>query len=494
MTPIVTDYLVLGAGTTGLAFADTLIEQDPTAHVTLVDRRARPGGHWVDAYPFVRLHQPSAFYGVNSLPLGQGRLDTDGLNAGLAELATGTEVCAYFERVLHDTLLASGRVRWLPLHELHEAAGAAPTVESLLTGARTEIQVRRRVVDAQHQAPGIPATQRPSFEVAPGVRLVPPGVLPQLGQRIAAGDMPPLRRYVVVGAGKTAMDSITWLLRTGGVDPAAVQWLVPRDAWLVNRVTTQNGPEFFDASIGGQADTMQAFAEADTIEALYLRLEAAGVLLRIDRGRWPTMFHFATTTPAEVAVLATVQDVVRLGRVRRIESDAIVLDGGRSEVPDPAATLFVDCTASAVMPRPLVPVFQPGRIVLQMLRVPQPAFSAALAAWLEVHGGDDKRRNGLAAPVPFTHTLADYARTMAVGLWNQAQWGQDPALRAWIRASRLDGFSRLMASAPKDDAAKQATMARLKQSSMQAMANLPRLIAAASAPQSATQPAPRSAP
>lgn len=482
MTRIDTDYLILGAGTTGLAFADTLIEQDPTAHVTLVDRRGRPGGHWVDSYPFVTLHQPSAFYGVNSLPLGQGRLDTDGLNAGLAELATGTEVCAYFERVLHDKLLPSGRVRWLPMHEmheLHEAAGAVPTVESLLTGARTEVEVRRRVVDAQHQAPGIPATQRPRFEVAPGVRLVPPGVLPQLGQRIAAGDMPPLRRYVVVGAGKTAMDSITWLLRTGGVAADAIQWLVPRDSWLVNRVTTQNTPEFFDAAIGGQADTMQAFAEAGSIEDLYLRLEAAGVLLRIHRERWPTMFHFATTTPAEAALLATVQDVVRLGRVRRIEADTIVLDAGRVAVPDPQATLFIDCTASAVMPRPLVPVFQPGRIVLQMLRVPQPAFSAALAAWIEVHGGDDKRRNALAAPVPFTHTLADYARTMAVGLWNQAQWGQDPALRAWIRASRLDGFSRLMASAPKDDAVRQATMARLKQCSMQAMANLPKLIAAA---------------
>ncbi len=25
-----------------------------------------PGGHWTRAYPFVRLHQPSAYYGVNS--------------------------------------------------------------------------------------------------------------------------------------------------------------------------------------------------------------------------------------------------------------------------------------------------------------------------------------------------------------------------------------------------------------------------------------------
>ena len=33
--------------------------------VTLVDRREGPGGHWQQAYPFVRLHAPSTYYGVN---------------------------------------------------------------------------------------------------------------------------------------------------------------------------------------------------------------------------------------------------------------------------------------------------------------------------------------------------------------------------------------------------------------------------------------------
>ena len=43
--------------------------------VVLLDRRAKPGGHWNDAYDFVRLHQPAAFYGVNSLKLGCGEAD-----------------------------------------------------------------------------------------------------------------------------------------------------------------------------------------------------------------------------------------------------------------------------------------------------------------------------------------------------------------------------------------------------------------------------------
>ena len=68
-----TDYLVIGSGAAGLAFADTLIQENSDAHVTIVDRRGKPGGHWNDAYSFVRLHQPASFYGVNSLELGSGR-------------------------------------------------------------------------------------------------------------------------------------------------------------------------------------------------------------------------------------------------------------------------------------------------------------------------------------------------------------------------------------------------------------------------------------
>ena len=65
------DYLVVGAGTAGMSFIDTLLTEDPAATVILVDRNSKPGGHWTMAYRFVRLHQPSCNYGVNSLRLGK---------------------------------------------------------------------------------------------------------------------------------------------------------------------------------------------------------------------------------------------------------------------------------------------------------------------------------------------------------------------------------------------------------------------------------------
>jgi cation diffusion facilitator CzcD-associated flavoprotein CzcO len=77
-----TDYLVIGSGAAGMAFTDALLTHSD-ATVTVVDRRHAPGGHWLDAYPYVRLHQPSAFYGVSSVPLGHDTVEPAEWNCAL---------------------------------------------------------------------------------------------------------------------------------------------------------------------------------------------------------------------------------------------------------------------------------------------------------------------------------------------------------------------------------------------------------------------------
>jgi hypothetical protein len=181
--------------------------------------------------------------------------------------------------------------------------------------------------------------------------------------------------------------------------------------------------------------------------------------------------------PGEVEVLRRIRDVVRLGRVRALEADRMVLDDG--EVAVAPGTIFVDCTASAVRRRPVQPVFQGDRVVLQMLRLPQPAFSAALTAWVEAHVEDEEQKNRLCAPVAFPHTLEDYAGATMTTMWNQFHWSQDRELRRWIRTSRLDGFGKLVAGADRDDAHKQAVLARYRDQAVAAMGNLPKLAAAA---------------
>ncbi len=375
-----TDYLVIGSGAAGLAFADTLLAEAPDAHITIVDRHGSPGGHWNDAYGFVTLHQPSAFYGVNSLALGSGHKDGTGLNRGLYELACGAEVSGYFDRVMRQRLLPSGRVRYLPLSNVRDDG----SVESLLSGARTEVAVRRKTVDARYLSPAVPSTHRPRFAVAPGVRLVPPNALPGLWHGMRHAGLP--RRFLVIGAGKTAMDTCIWLLQCGA--PAeALAWVVPRDSWLTNRVTTQNAPEFFHEAIGGQADQMEACARASSVDDLFLRMEASGSMLRIDRDRMPAMYHFATVSVAEVEVLRQVRNLVRLGHVLALEPGRAVLEQG--EWPIDADTLCIDCTASALAPREAQPIFQDGRIVLQVFSMLLPTFSAAITAWVEAHHADE---------------------------------------------------------------------------------------------------------
>ena len=468
MDTIDTDYLVIGTGTAGLAFADTLIEQTD-AHVTLVDRHGKPGGHWNDAYSFVTLHQPSAFYGVNSMELGTGRKDTVGPNQGLYELASGAEVCGYFDRVMNHKLLPSGRVSY---HPMCNFLGNGE-FESLLSGRRTRVTVRKKLVDATYLSPKVPSTHTPAFTVGAGVRLVAPNALPQLCNGAPGARTP--RRFVVIGAGKTAMDACLWLLHAGA-DADTIQWVMPRDAWLVNRIGTQPAPEFFKQSIGGQADQMEACALATSTADLFLRLEACGALLRIHPERTPTMFHLGTITPGEAEQLRRIHDVVRLGRVQALAADHMQLAQGRVAVAED--TLFVDCTASAVEPRPLQPIFQGERIVLQMVRLPQPAFSAALIAYVEARHDTDKAKNALCGTVPFPHTLDDYPRALLANMWNQFQWGQDKELRQWVRESRLDGFGKLMSGVPKDDVEKQQILARFKQHATAAMGNLQKLATA----------------
>ena len=62
------DYLVVGAGVTGLCFVDVILRYTNKT-VLLIDKNHEPGGHWTDYYPYVKLHQNSSTYGVESIPL-----------------------------------------------------------------------------------------------------------------------------------------------------------------------------------------------------------------------------------------------------------------------------------------------------------------------------------------------------------------------------------------------------------------------------------------
>ena len=138
----------MGAGASGLAFADVLAAE-ADVELTIVDRQAAAGGHWLHAYPFVRLHTPSAYYGVNSLPLGENRIDQAGENAGFYERATGGEVGEHFARAA-ERLVGTGRVRLLPRHEHVGRGSDGELVRDLCTGQVHSVALRSKVVDARY--------------------------------------------------------------------------------------------------------------------------------------------------------------------------------------------------------------------------------------------------------------------------------------------------------------------------------------------------------
>jgi hypothetical protein len=459
-----TDYLIVGAGAVGLAFADTLLEQTE-AHITIVDRHGKPGGHWNDAYSFVALHQPSAFYGVDSLPLGENRKDSTGVNEGLYELASGPEVSGYFERVMRQRLLPSGRVSYFAMSD-YRGDG---TFVSLLSGQETQVTVRQKTVDATFFNTTVPSTHTPKFQIDEGVRFAPLNDLPNLWKKPAT--LPD--HFCILGAGKTAMDAIVWLLGAGAA-PEKISWVVPRDSWLLNRTKTQPGLEFFEETLGGQADQMEAFAAAKGTEDLFLRLEKCGVMLRIDPMVKPTMFHYATMSKGEIEQLSQIKNIIRLGRVTRITAQGLVCEKGQADLP--LNTLYVDCTASAVPPREPMPIFQDGLITPQMIRVPQPAFSAALTAYVEANYQTDAQKNALCGPVPLPHELTDFPRAALGNMMNQFAWGQDKKLAAWITSCRLDGFGKVIAQLSPDDHDRIAILKRLRAAAMPAAANLSNLI------------------
>ena len=351
MAELETDYLVIGAGATGMAFVDTLLAHSDH-DVILLDRRHAPGGHWLDAYPFVRLHQPSAIYGVESMPLGTDRIDNAGANAGYYERAGAAEVCAYYERVLHERMLPTGRVRFLPLHEHQGQDGDAHLAVSRLTGKTCRIHVRRVLVDARYLEAAIPAHRPPPFAVDPGMRVIAPNTLPDVTKAPSG--------FTVIGAGKTAMDTVVWLLDQG-VAPEEIRWIRPRDAWLSDRGCLQ-ALDLAIPTLACVARTTEAMAQAQDVADLFRRLQAVGLFDALDPHVTPGTFRGAQTSKSEREQMRRVTNVVRAGYVTAITPEHIEMQAGA--VPTDPGHIHIDCTANALTPRQTRSVFEEGRITL----------------------------------------------------------------------------------------------------------------------------------
>jgi len=430
---IETDYLIVGAGAVGLAFADTLLDEDPDCHITIVDKHSRPGGHWNDGYSFVALHQPSAAYGVNSKEMCPDRVDTSGHNKGLYPLAKHAEIIAYCSELMTERFIPSGRIEYLPLTEYFAGEKGKHSARSILSGEEHEIAVRRKLVDGTWFQTSVPSTHSPSFAIADGTRFAVPGDLPQLW--LEADNLPV--HYCVIGGGKTAMDTVVWLLEAGVV-PERIGWVRPRDSWMFNRKFLQPAKHCMEDLAKFQVGLTESAREASDGDELFAKAEECNLMLRIDPDVTPKMFHFAVISEAEVAMLRKVSRVHRDGRVTALEPAAMMF--GEKRVEMPGGTLFIDCTATAIKFEDRAdkrPFFDGDTITIQIVQAPLIPYSAALAAFVEANFETDEEKNALMPLCPQTDATSTYPYALMVNLMSNAILAANEKVTAWNAKSRL---------------------------------------------------------
>jgi hypothetical protein len=405
------DYLVVGAGAMGMGFVDALVDHSD-ARVAVVDRRHGAGGHWLEGYPFVRLHQASTFYGVASTVLG-GHVQDQGPEAGLHQRASQPEIVDYYARVV-DRLRRTGRVEVLTGCD-HVGDR---TVVSRISGRTWEVPESCRIVDAHYLSPSIPAETSAPFSVADDARVV------TVNDVVRMVEAP--SQYVVVGSGKTATDACVWLLQQG-VDPDAICWVRPRDPWMLDRALIQPDPAIY---LGVPATIFEQAAASRSLDELFLRLEDAGVMMRLDRSVTPTMAKAPTLGTWELELLRSIEDVVRHGHVRHVGRGRLdMADGTSVRVADDA--VVVHCAADGLKNPPLVPVWRPENITIQPVRAGFPCFGAAVTGYVEATRRDDAEKNRLCQPSRFGNSLAQWADMNVRGTRAAMALGGEPDIAEW---------------------------------------------------------------
>ncbi|VEU36864.1 unnamed protein product [Pseudo-nitzschia multistriata] len=353
-TEVTCDYLIVGAGTACLSFVDTLLDLRNDITFVIVDRNSDPGGHWTKAYPFVRLHQPSCSYGVRSLPLG--KLDKNGKEVyDTDERATAKEICEYYEKVVKN-LVATGRVRtYFNSNYEGEATDTDGSISKIHSDPASKVtHIIRNQNGVLIHVKCTKLVRSESNVIVPSMRTgVPFPVDKSVVNTIPLNELPKYigktqQKYLVIGAGKSGIDALIYLLEDAKVDPDQITWIVSQSAWYFMRdgiaLTPKPGKSFWKNATKVFFEPLGAAKSAD--EA-FLLMEKAGSLGRVhpDDGHFPRVFRGANMTYTDLANLRRIKNVLKnMGRVTSITSNEIIFQNGAHSVPfSPIDTLVVDC-------------------------------------------------------------------------------------------------------------------------------------------------------
>jgi hypothetical protein len=148
------------------------------------------------------------------------------------------------------------------------------------------------------------------------------------------------------------------------------------------------------------------------------------------------MYKAATIGDWEIDLLRRIRHVVRMGSVRRIERDQIVLEQGA--IPTSPSHLHVHCAAHGLRLPPALPTFEADRITLQPIRTGLVPFNAALVAFVEAHRDDVAEKNRLCPPNPYPDKSLDWVRTTLIQMKADRGWSAEADISEWLERSRLN--------------------------------------------------------
>jgi len=148
------------------------------------------------------------------------------------------------------------------------------------------------------------------------------------------------------------------------------------------------------------------------------------------------MFKGATMSVGEVEELRRIEKVVRLGKVRRIERDAIRLE--RGTLPTSPRHLHVHCAAPGLNPAPSVPIFTEDRVTLQSIRIGLAPFAAALIGFVDATREDTAAKNRLCPPNAQPDTTLDWVRGTLTSTGADYLWSKEPDPSDWLEGARLN--------------------------------------------------------
>jgi len=327
------DYLVVGAGTSGMAFTDTILTENPTATVVMVDRNQGPGGHWQHVYPFCKLHQTSCNYGVNSLKMGKSRNCKGKERYDVNDRATGAEVVEYYEQALANFHQTGRFQSFFDVdYESFDEKQNLHLIRRHKGGDSISVKCRKLV--RIHNNVEVPSMRKPIIPVHQDAHFVPVNDVPK---GVKSGNY---NKYIVFGCGKTGADAVVQLLRMG-VDQSKITWIVSRDVWYFLR---DGLADFW----GSNKHILPVMNQEKSIKDVFLAWEKNGIAGRIENadhqktGEIPRIFKGPTMDKEELALMQSIKNVVRMGRATSVDANTIAFEKG-SLPYDPADTLLVDC-------------------------------------------------------------------------------------------------------------------------------------------------------